>query len=129
MGVSSKGVASPVAGVFGEQSRAVEVSRAVVGGSSDWERSDRGCVKKFDRQAFEADVGDVEGRETASNGKYLCRPIQRTVKILLEIRKIVAYKKLTHPSHSQPGLAPSTYLLLCGRMVSRFGSHHDARLK
>lgn len=70
MEVDAEGVASAVARVFGEQSRAVEVSRAVVGGAGDWKWSGGGSVQELDWQAIEADMGGVGGEKSQSNGNY-----------------------------------------------------------
>jgi len=87
-----------IVAVFGTAREPTGLSRAVVDGPFDWERSSGGCVQEHDRPSFEANGSPMAGSATESDGESLCRPLQRTMETLLEHGSLIANKTLLHPS-------------------------------
>jgi hypothetical protein len=63
---------------------AIELLRAIGGGSVDWQWLDRGSVQEFGGQAIEADGGVLAVGASKQNRGTLCRSLLRTVETMLE---------------------------------------------
>ena len=66
-----EGVVAIVTWLFSEQSGAIVLSRAIGAGASDWEWTGGGGMQELDWEEIKADLGEVVGTQTQSNGDDL----------------------------------------------------------
>ena len=87
-----EGVVAIVAWLFGEQSGAGGVSGAIGRGASDWKWAGGGSLQEFDWEEIKADLSEVVGTKTQSNGDALCDTILRQMKKILDTGKMKMQK-------------------------------------
>ena len=89
-----------IAWLFDVAQGTIELSRAIIGGSGDWEWSNRGGVQEHDRGDVKADGSKMEEEQSQQNGSrllaILCRPMGR----ILERRKIMPTKLARTPKRT-----------------------------